>query len=123
MKPKYTFFKSSREGEADVFHNGNALPNLPFNVAEELCTAANYHYTLINQIERLKEEIESKDKTIDKMVSGDNYAKITTSLQQSIKELRRELICIRDEADENNGEVFIDIKRLNQLKTLIAKTK
>jgi hypothetical protein len=55
---RYTFYKSNRDGDADVFYNGHALPNLPYNVAEELCTAANNHYKLTQQCEALQSENE-----------------------------------------------------------------
>lgn len=53
---KYKYHKSSREGEADVYYNGHSLPNLPYHVAEELCTAANEYYSLKQQLSALQQE-------------------------------------------------------------------
>lgn len=96
------------------------------------------HDELIKEVERLQTvlsrysnqdvKISNQQKEIDRLTvelkeAQREIARRGTDALQRIKELLHELTYIVDEADEYNGEVFIDIKRLNQLKTLIAKNK
>lgn len=70
---KYTYHKSNREGEADVFYNGHSLPNLPYHVAEELCTAANEYWSLKQENLRLKEAITPKSE-MSEQIDPEGYA-------------------------------------------------
>ena len=55
---QYKFYKSSREGMADVFHNGSSIGLWPYHIAFELCNAANSHYDLISKLNEKEKEIE-----------------------------------------------------------------
>lgn len=53
---KYRFFKSSKEGMADVFQGINFIALLPYNTAEEFCVSANTHFSLSSKVREMEAE-------------------------------------------------------------------